>query len=202
MPAESSPVELGSGRESAAGEVSEPYLAGGAIPEPLRSFLDEETLELPESPTDRRERLISQLIFAARELALSQIEPADGPGEPSFCTECVKDAYVVDAIVHEDNCRTGRVLRVIGDLVTTLRSKPTPKETAADEETPAAGDGIRPRGWTHVCGLCGQRGGHWTAHIHATLPSLLKANQAVGTLGADGFAVYTHQCLTAEGGVQ
>jgi hypothetical protein len=130
-PASGSPVELRSGRESAVDEVPQwsRDLAGG--------------VEVNEAPGDRRERLISQLIFAARELALAQIEPADG-AEPPFCTECTKDAHDTGAIVHEDDCLTGRVVRLIADLVETLRSKPSQREAVSDGETPQAADAIRP----------------------------------------------------------
>ena len=128
------------GRESAvSGVLRGP--AGGA----LRSFLDGESLDLAESPKDRRERLFAQLAFAAKDLADAQIEPADGPDEPAFCTECVEDEYR-GLIMHEPGCCTGRVLGLIADLIGTLVLKPDPKEAAAEGETPEAGDGIRLHG--------------------------------------------------------
>lgn len=102
------------------------YVAG-EVPEPLRSFLDDDTADL----RDRRERLFAQLIFAARELAVAQIEPADG-AEAAFCTECVCEAMDGGAIAHEPACRVGRVLQVLVDLVATLPGKETAKPHPAD----------------------------------------------------------------------
>lgn len=102
---------------------------------------------------ERRERLFLQLVFAAKDLADAQIEPVTGAyhatfkeaEDPAFfCTEC----WVGEregAIRHESVCRTGRVQRVLADLVSTV-SKSDLKEAAGDGELPEAGDGIRPRG--------------------------------------------------------
>jgi hypothetical protein len=127
-PAGVSPVELRSRRES----------AGDEVPQMERDPVAGAKVE-----NRRRERLISQLIFAARDLAQEQIEPTDGT-EPAFCTECIADE-VNGAIAHERLCRTGRVLVVIDGLIGTLVSKPDQKEAVTDEEA-HAGDGTRPRG--------------------------------------------------------
>lgn len=82
----------------------------------------------PEPPAERRERLFSQLVFAAKALADAQIEPAT-ESEPAFCVECVKDAYDRGAIAHEDTCRTGRVFSVIAALVATLSKTEQPAST-------------------------------------------------------------------------
>lgn len=130
-----------------------PYVAG-EVPEPLRSLVegadlsarDFERIRQMELKESKRERLLCQLMFAAKDLGEAQIEPLDGD-EPAFCTECVAEARMGDAIAHEDHCRTGRVLGILRDLAATLPEfNPSRKEAAPDGETGRAGDGIRPRG--------------------------------------------------------
>lgn len=123
-PGQSSPAELRPGRESAGDEVSrDGDLVGGA---------------------ELRERLFAQLIFAARDLAQEQIEPAT-EHESAFCTECGVDEHR-GVIAHEPpSCRTGRVLELLVELTGTLNLKLDQKEAATDEEA-HAGDGTRPRG--------------------------------------------------------
>jgi hypothetical protein len=134
----------------------QPYTDGFAS-ETLRRFLDGESLHIEISAAEfegirrlelaesKRERLLCQLMFASKDLAGSQIEPADGD-EPAFCTECVEDERG-GHIAHLTTCRTGRVLGIIRDLADTLPEfNPNRKEAAPDGETGRAGDGIRPRG--------------------------------------------------------
>lgn len=134
-----------------------PYVTG-EVPPSLRAFLDGDSLHLEISAKEfedirqfelrdsKRERLLCQLMFAAKDLATAQIEPMDGD-EPAFCTECVAEARVGDAIAHEEPCRTGRVLGILRELAATLPDfNPDGKEAVPDGETGRAGDGIRLRG--------------------------------------------------------
>jgi hypothetical protein len=183
------------GRESAAGEVPQRDLPGGVVYEP---------------PNERRERLFSQLVFAAKDLAEAQIEPADAVSdEPAFCTECVADEHR-GVMQHERACRTGRVLEVLADLTATV--KPSQKEAATDGETPAAGDGIRPRGLTGptaasddwagelICARCGAHGGgswHLVSQSLRPLGWELLSHQC--EVRKSGWSYrYAHDCITAE----
>lgn len=131
----------GDSSSSVARSLVDRMLAGGEIS--AVQFEDARKFELAES---QRERLLCQLMFAAKDLGEAQIEPLDGD-EPAFCTECVAEARMGDAIAHEDHCRTGRVLGILRDLAATLPEfNPSRKEAAPDGETGRAGDGIRPRG--------------------------------------------------------
>lgn len=124
---EVSPVELRSGREDTAGK--DPYPADPA---------GRETEEMHEL----RERLVTKLLISARDLAMAQLEPASVFAQ--YCTECAAEE-IGNTIAHRGDCRTARVLRVIADLIATIPN-PEQKEAARDEESPCAGDGIRPQG--------------------------------------------------------
>lgn len=84
-----------------------------AQPQPLAAHVEADELAREEQ-REHREGLLAQLLFAAKDLAEAQIEPADGD-EPAFCNECVVDQYE-NNLAHEPLCRTGRVLRVLSEL--------------------------------------------------------------------------------------
>lgn len=136
----------------------------GEVPESLRMMVGGETLaagpcgrpkrcaerrwqEEAESELDAaRDRLLGQLVFAAKDLAESQIVEARDGEEPAVCAECV-EAERDGHIGHAPDCRTARVLGVLRDLTATLPEfNPNRKEAAPDGETGRAGEGIRPRG--------------------------------------------------------
>lgn len=148
----------------------------------------------PEPPAERRERLFSQLVFAAKALADAQIEPAT-ESEPAFCVECVKDAYDRGAIAHEDTCRTGRVNDVIRQLIATLRVQPEEaKPTGCPGESPAFPSSL-------LCFACGVRGGEWSRGVEIHPDGLIpEANRRVAVDAANtGRYLFTHHC---EGGAR
>lgn len=127
-----------SGAESVVGEVPWRGLADGAAAEPS---------EIARSRRELQDVCLSQLIFAARDLAQTRLIPhvefADGY-QPGWCLECQMTEHL-GRIVHGVTCRAGRVLGLIAELCATLPSfDPTRKETATDGERGCAGDGIRP----------------------------------------------------------
>lgn len=146
--------------------------------------------------------LVPELIFAARDLARHNLwrgslregsfgSPSSGP---RWCLEC-QMAENLGVLAHTKTCRTGRVERVVADLIATLDSYPTGKEAAA-EETGCAGDGIRPRGLTSMlCLKCGVRGGSdwtWEPCDGEVNLALLGLNQVSKKAGAGDQAIYTH----------
>jgi hypothetical protein len=111
----------------------------------------------------RREDLLSQLLFAARDLAERNILGKDwepipaGAHAASWCRECQMTEHL-GKLSHTDTCRTGRVLGIVGELTSTSDSEPKSpqqrgpvagdpdgKEAAPEGETGCAGDGIRSR---------------------------------------------------------
>jgi hypothetical protein len=151
-----------------------------------------------------REGLLAQLLFAARDQAEQNIlgggwpAVADEPAPARWCRECQMTEHL-GRLSHTDTCRTGRVLRIVADLILTL--DPKGKEATPDLERGCAGDGIRPRGLTErVCLKCGVRGGVW--HVSevpaATFDlSLLGLNQVAGTAWRnDEVAIFTHECAS------
>ena len=135
----------------------------GEMPSSLRALLDQE----------ERDGLLSQLIFAARDLAEANLRKSHLIGVVAGieirtvgCAECLRPA-LADHQPHNATCRTGRVLSLIGALMalpvtTELDSTLNRKEAAPAEETGRAGDGTRPRGLSEcVCLRCGKRGGNW-----------------------------------------
>jgi len=112
----------------------------------------------------RREDLLSQLLFAARDLAEQNILGKDwapipaGAHAASWCRECQMTEHL-GRLQHTDTCRTGRVLGIIGELTSTSDFDSKGKEAAPENgpratgfgcvgvqgETVRAGDGIRPR---------------------------------------------------------
>jgi|GEM_PF-4047635 len=119
-------------------------VAGASLNDNLRASVALRDMETGE----QRERLFSQLIFASRDLAHEQIEPAT-EFESAFCTECGEDADAQGVIAHVPVCHAGRVLQIIADLLATLNLKPEQKEAANTDEEARAGDGIRPQGLEH-----------------------------------------------------
>jgi hypothetical protein len=187
------------------------------VPPSLRRLLDNEPpaqlicrqRDSIEDGGAHREGMLAQLLFAARDLAEQNILGAgwpavvDMPAPASWCRECQMTERL-DRLQHTNTCRTGRVLRIVDELCSTLDFKPGGKEAATGEKTDRAGDGIRLRGLTErVCLKCGAHGGHW---IIAEVPaatfdvSQLGLNQLVGNAWkSDKVTIFTHRC---EGGAQ
>ncbi len=150
---------------------------------------------------NQRERLFAQLLFAARDLA--EVNLFSGHLART-CTECGK-LEELGRMQHINTCKTGRVLGIVANLVSTLDFdpfKPTEKEEAPDGETSRAGDGIRPRGLTvRTCLRCGARGlqdrGYaWITHDPQNYVdlSLLGLNQCVLATPNGKQVLYTHCC--------
>ena len=104
-------------------------------------------------------------------------------------------------LIHTPLCKTGRVLRIIDDL---LALYPAPgKETAPGEET-GTGGGVRPCGLNErVCMKCGQRGGKWTEEIIGSESepfdvSVLGLNQCVRMTASERKLLLTHHCEARE----
>ena len=123
--------------------------------EVLRRFLDGESLHLEITDAERdgirkaelaastRDRLLCQLMFAAKDLAESQIEPRDG-SDPAFCTHCVIDEHE-GVIAHDADCRVGRVVAILQGLVKTVpRFYPNQKEDAREGGEVRPAEGVRP----------------------------------------------------------
>ena len=144
----------------------------------------------------RRDELLGQLIFAARDLAQRNLMLAAGVSPHADCCECFMGS-VNSVITHTTTCKTGRVLIIDGLLET---SDFNGEENAADLETNRAGDGIRLRGLNErVCLKCGERGGDWVAEAKPEGEvelSSLGLNQCVGApfQGESGHTLYTHRC--------
>jgi hypothetical protein len=166
-----------------------PSLGGEGVkrPEPLKTYLE-------------RNRQLSQLVFAARDLAESRIMKAwDRTGAdlvtPSWCMECQHNE-IHGSIVHAANCRTGRVLDVLLQLVQLAA-----KSSLADE---ARLKPLRER----VCLKCGVRNGlQWLsreiseAEFRAQALSMNECWDAALTPGGMR-VIHTHHCAAAEGGAQ
>lgn len=173
-------------------ETSKDLVGGGdreapkTLPEPLAAFVEamgpedlvvrlsaDDVLEMRafDCADHERNRLLSQLLFVARDLAESRIMRVGDRGEgklitPSWCMECQQNE-ADGSIAHAPGCKTGRVLAVLLELVVAGKApvlfcgidlasgsdwisaplvNPDGKEAAPDGERPEAGDGIRPRG--------------------------------------------------------
>lgn len=88
-------------------------------------------------PCERREALLAELIFAARDLAqqniLGKLEYGDsGPSMLSWCRECQWTEHL-GQLLHGDTCRTGRVQRIVDALVATLPAEPAESKVAPGE---------------------------------------------------------------------
>ena len=173
-------------------------VAGASLNDNLRASVALRDMEAGE----QRERLFSQLIFASRDLAHEQIEPAT-EFESAFCTECGEDADAQGVIAHVPVCHSGRVLQIIADLLATLNLKPEQKEAANTDEEARAGDGIRPQGLDapanglFVCVRCGADGGQgWSlfAQTSHQLSSALRSNQCEVKQGTWWYR-YEHSCV-------
>jgi len=160
-----------------------------------------------------RESLFAQLLFAARDLAERNLRPshvlAEYKGEEirtAGCSECFMSEHL-GRLQHTATCKTGRVLRIVADLMTSVdfdrpSFDPNKKEATPDGETGRVDDGIRPRGLQQrVCLKCGARGGVWTREFLDKFPdlSLLGLNQCVESdncrCGApDDCILHTHHC--------
>lgn len=170
------------------------------VPEPLRSFISDPL------PCARREKLLCRLLLYAKDMAEHQIEPAIAEdAEPGWCLECTEDE-TGGAIAHNPVCRTGRVLRVVAEILASPDFDLKGKETAPDGEGAQVGDGIRLRGLTErLCLQCGKRDGEWNSHFLFTKNfshGALGLNQCVGVddVGEGKTVLYTHRC--AEGGAR
>ena len=152
-----------------------------------------------------RDRLLGQLVFAARELALESIHSRGLGAVDStvpWCWKCQIQEHL-GSIRHRATCSTGRVLGIIEKLCKTLQTNPLEEGGAAAEETAGAGDGIRLRGLDDlVCMKCGQRGDagwSWEPAVGALDLSLLGLNQVAKSCGATDHAIYTHDCAAVDG---
>lgn len=154
------------GREGDAGEVSARGLAGSLIQDGAQ-----ESLRIVEAPgglvpgvpapglfavptgwnltpapglsARERDRLLGELLFAARDLAQEQIEPREDT-DLAFCFECMAaEVLATGWIAHEAACKTGRVLGIISALC-----------TAAASSNPA---GLNQNEPAHDCGQGGAR---------------------------------------------
>lgn len=192
-PAENSPQPTGNreqGTDPCCTRVDVPGVAGpqhaancparpydiGHVPEPLHSLVSEPLLRIDMTAEDcadlksfadaewRREALIVELMFAARELARRNLRPsrllAEHRGREiatAACAECSMSP-LMGRDQHTASCRTGRVLRLLdqvrnADIAmvvhTSAPEEPNPnrKENApASGESHRACDGIRARG--------------------------------------------------------
>jgi hypothetical protein len=204
------------GRPYVAGEVSERLAAfvsdppcvtsPGVIGKEVRELIAEIDAAIMRNneKRDQTERLLTQLLFAARGLAERNVlgqakKPIDGGLEqvmPAWCTECQMVEHL-GKIPHAATCRTGRVLGIL-EALTSLAVKSDGKETG--EEAGCAGDGIRPRGLVQrVCLKCGERGGIWQEELRPASEiqiHLLGLNQLVSDGPGDGETVKlsTHNC--------
>jgi hypothetical protein len=185
----------------------------GEVPQPLRDFVDGvelldnrcsvcgRTQQEKAETMARRDGLLAELVFAARDLANRNIVAGRCN---AVCLECGAIALVPAQLQHKRTCSTSRVLRTLSDLIA-LTLEPYGKETAKDGETGGAGDGIRPRGLKdRVCIKCGAKGGEWDAAQHSGRPNLalLGLNQVVGVgLDEDAYTLYTHRCESRLRGV-
>jgi hypothetical protein len=191
------------------------------LPEPLQSLLGEEQGDVAFVRLTARDfmemraievrgaecdRLLAQLIFAARDLARQNLLPqCDAPRDlaaavPIRCRECEMSEHLGE-LRHGSTCRTGRVLGIIEKLCQSLESNPNEKEAAEGEDVSLAGDGIRPRGLSDLaCIKCGARGGlgwTWEPVKGAVDLSLLGTNQLAKRAGVGYQAIYTHDCESA-----
>lgn len=98
----------------------------------------------------RREDLLAQLLFAARDLAERNILGKDWEPMPAgahaavWCRECQMTEHL-GGLQHTGTCQTGRVFGIIGELMSTSDSEPKGKEAAPEGEKGRARDGIRSR---------------------------------------------------------
>ena len=189
-PREVSPVR--SGREYVIGEV----------PQPLRDLVN--GVDLAAQQRERRDGLLAQLVFAARDLAERNLRRGSRSG---WCVECAAVAYPGNRgrIDHAPSCRTVRVLDIVRRLLDTCDFELEGKEAAPDEEAARAGDGMRQCGLRErVCLKCGERGGPWIAEQRPYAEVVLSAlglNQCVSAgLEGAGHMLYTHLCRESQNG--
>ena len=156
---------------------------------------------------EQRSALLGQLVSAARELAEQNIIGRKLPdtqktallhsefGE-TWCRECQMNEHLGE-LPHTATCKTGRLLRVLGELA----ALSVPRLLIRPEQEEEAGDGTRLRGLKErVCLQCGERGGAWNEEIRPEAPqsaAALKAlalNQCVGAGFDGGHILHTHLC--------
>ncbi len=193
---------ISTGREYVAGEVPQPLKdwVNGVEFTDDRCSICGRTRQHAAAREARRDGLLAQLVFAARDLAEKNLlaHPNSLDGWQN-CKECHSYQLSVGVpIEHAKTCRTGRVLRILSELIATLDFDPNRKETAEDGETGRAGDGIRPRGLhERVCLKCGGRGGVWDAQRKTEKNpdlSMLGLNQCIGVDANENTFLYTHRC--------
>lgn len=200
----------------------QPYVAGD-VPSPLRDLL-----ALPgaaplfgAASDEECNRHMCQLLFAARDLAEAQIEPASD-GDSGFCGECLQTDSD-GLIAHESNCKTARVMRLIAELCALTETRISQRKEAATEGTGAAGDGIRPRDLLTVrevenletrilgtpydwaaqltCMACGQSGGEGWSLVSQQSHCVRALCFNECELRRSGWSyVYQHYCGHAENG--
>lgn len=210
-----------SGREDAGFPIEQKALAGelGAEPQPpgnlasAPAVIGKEVRELiaeidaaimrSNEKRDRTERLLTQLLFAARDVAdrnilCGSLAPAN-TAPAAVCTECHMVEHL-GKLTHAGTCCTGRVLGIL-EALTDVEVNSDGKETG--EKVGRAADGILPRGFK-VCMKCGSHSGEWDAE---TVPEnyarveMLGLNQLM-THGPNGnWNILTHRCESKLRGV-
>jgi len=171
--------------------------AAGEVPERLRDFMDEIGSPLEERK-DERDAYLSQLLFAARDLARANVMRGCGPedeGTPLSCRECHFAATSDGRLQHARSCNTGRVFAALAGLLAMLDDQPAEPDRDFTVLPVEATRGLAER----VCLKCGARGGEWRSQLRPECEvelSLLGLNQCVGAgLGWRGaHTLYTHQC--------
>jgi len=190
-----------------------PDTPGERAPQPLADFVAGRVMvggPCSQAAFDaaRRDYLLAQLVFAAKDLAQRNIAsepPGEFAGQLLALTRC-RECHMTELQGHLSHtllCRTGRVLGILDALV----AEPTPqlgKEIAPGEES-GAGSGIFPRGLDRrVCLQCGGISADWDWEaLLGAMPHLedLKLNQCAGVrVDWNGYVLYTHRCQ--QGGAQ
>lgn len=130
--------------EGAATLKGEPY-APGEIPETLKAFVEalgpddlvvritsDEVVEMQElaQRDDTRDRLLAQLLFATRDLAEAQIEPATNH-ERAYCVECFAEEKD-GAIAHGAGCKVARVLSILKELCEVAKAAASVPDATGD----------------------------------------------------------------------
>lgn len=180
----------------------------GEVPPTLRAFVEcagagltpEHTAQIRK--LDRyaeRELLLSQLIFASRDLAQKSLV-GQGPG--AYCTECGL-AYGMagtEALVHGLRCCTGRVVAVLAALVALAEVE---AESMAQVSALLVRKAEAPAGSDLRCFACEVFGGEWIRGERVDYQATsVKKNQRVAECGSDGCVyLYTHVCAS-QGGAQ
>lgn len=155
----------------------------------------------------RRNELLWQLVFAARDLAEANVaDPWTGESFSkgfSGCRECGRKTYL-QSRPHASTCRVGRVLRIVASLVALANPAlifDSNRKEAAPEGESRAGDGILSRG-IFYCRQCESFDSAWIAEQRPEAGVWIDAialNQRVGPgVKGKGHTLYTHLCAARE----